>query len=67
MKLRKSGSGAFLLGAASILDIGAVGPLVDCPRRPRARSVNEALAGDMKRVGRDFARAIDRVREPSQP
>jgi hypothetical protein len=65
MKLRKSGSGAFIIGAGSILDIGAVGPTIHPPMRPRSRSANEALRGDAIRVGRDIARGIERVRGSS--
>jgi hypothetical protein len=67
MKLRKSGSGAFILGAGSVLDIGAVRSFSQqAPGRPRARSVKEALRSDLTRVGHDLERGLERVRE-SQP
>jgi hypothetical protein len=63
MRLRKSGSGAFIIGAGSILDIGAVGPLTYPPARQRARTVNEALRSDLRRISRDLERGIERERE----
>jgi hypothetical protein len=65
MKMRKSGSGAFIIGASSILDIGAVGPTIRPPLRPRAPTANEALRSDAVRVGRDIARGIERERGSS--
>lgn len=62
MKLRKANSSTFVVGAGSILDLGAVTPTMPIPTRPRARSVQDALRSDAVRVGRDIQSGIERER-----
>jgi len=54
---------SFLLGAGSIFDLLAPTPIVTPHVRPRAPSVQDALASDAAKIGRDMARAFERERE----